>query len=86
VAALAIDQGASGVRLLLINRHASHGAALRLNFNGLGNGSAQVRTLASDHYFGRPVRWIERSMDFKDGRADMLLGQHALAFVHLPRR
>jgi alpha-L-arabinofuranosidase len=86
VAALALDQGDGGVRLMVINRHASRSAALRLKFDGLTQGRAQVRTLSSEHYFGKPVRWSERSVEVKDGRADLLLGQHALAFVHLPRR
>ena len=86
VSALAIDQGAGGLRLMVINRHPSQGAALRLKLDGIGSGNLQVRTLASDHYFGKPVRWSERQIGLKDGRADLLLGKHALALLHLPRR
>ena len=86
VSALAIDQGADGVRLMVLNRHPTSAAALRLKFDGVAHGRAQVRTLSSEHYFGKPVRWSERAIDVVDGRSDLLLGQHALAFVHLPRR
>ena len=85
VAALALDQGAGGLRLMVLNRHASQPVALRLRIKGAPSGRATWRALTSEHYFGEPVRWFERSVDVRAGAVDVMLDRHSLALLHLPR-
>ncbi len=84
LAALALDQGSGGLRVLFINRHPAQSANLRLRVDGRSQGKMAVRTLLSSDYFGEPVRWQEKSVAMAGGRAEIQLPKHALAVLHLP--
>lgn len=83
LAAMALDQAAAGLRLLLINRHPAQAASVRLRLDGRDQGRLGVRTLSSDDYFGEPVRWQAHEVPLTAGSASLSLPPHALAVVHL---
>ena len=80
VSAHALLQG-STVRAAVINRHPQQAALLRIGVIGVLRGTVQIRELTSDHYFGAPVRWVERQVDLRDGRAEFTLSKHSFAVL-----